>query len=292
MFTKRNHRLANDAGLTPIEVIVAITLIAILSGAVVWQVFSAVSKADDNEATLNLQSTVNALKRLRNITLTDGNRNYAATPASTTNTTTHPNTEDAIANLRRELPNLNFLPYGTNGSDNFGELKDAEGDPKVIWVDLPKNETTLSKDLATSDGKYVEALNPQKLETDKTYIFVKQEGTAISAGDLIRVGLKSPSGATFCAVLAANGSAGSKSGTTTTADQSTSTDPEKKIKRFEGVGWQSVDVINTNNNKGATCGAAAADGTNKENQFAEMPGTPGVDATLQKPGSGYYGIIR
>ena len=109
--------------------------------------------------------------------------------------------------------------------------------------------------------------------------------TKIRAGDLIRLGIKSASGSSFCAILVADSSNGSVS----------------------GVGYQSVDEQGTIDGSGADCGAKEAyygvvtsgtapalthvcnatavttPGVTCEHQFKEMPGTTGTDTSLSRP---------
>ena len=295
------------------------TLIAILSGAVIFQAFRFIAKADDNAARRGLEAAVSAAKGLRNLGAPgSGARNFAGDPK--------PSTATAITNLGKQLTGAKLTTFtefilgegtkfscfkthscydsdekpiaaSTNRINRTERLKDAVGDAQKLWIHL--NSKHHGFDGPVADLKFVSNPNlgdPQH-DPELAYYYNYTVRNAkdqtlrnvfIDRGDWMRLGVKSVSGNTFCAVVVANFKM-------ETDYQTASGDREERL--VNGVGWQSVNAEETataqpNNLVGADCGAYVLQtdaGAGPGSRWTEMPGLPGTDTRLMPPGPASYG---
>ena len=207
--------------------------------------------------------------------LIDGRSNYAGTKTQSkkiyggSGTPTAPSaafpdttyTDDsaselAAVKLREKEPGLVFKDKA-----GFGILESTAPDASTVWVSVN------SEDIKAASVGALTGTNPNGHQGDAT----NPDNTIIRAGELIRLGIISASGASFCVISVASSS----------------------DTRVTGEGYQSVSDTDTQRGAGADCGAetaatpAAHDtaGTGAT-PWAQMPNTPGTDRTLSaKPSS-------
>ena len=281
---------ANDGGLTPVEIIIGVTLLAILSGAVVFQAFQFISRADDSAAKRSLEAAVTAAQGVRNLSATGAGRNFSGAKIGADQASVN---SAAVTNISEQLSGASLQAYGAGrfaiaGSDAGTELSNSSGDAQELWlhVNHPKLTSVV--------------LNSVKVENksrgDNPQLIKLPAGAVIKPGNLIRLGVKSVSGSSFCGVIVTDGTvaSGSTQGGTAGTDSA--------IQRIQGTGWQAVDATQTTkplNNEtaasgkgGAQGGADCGQGAKKNaDEFAEMPGILGTDTKLNNPSTSGYGTV-
>ena len=319
-----------DGGLTPIEIVIGVTLLAILVGVVVFQAFRFIVKADDSAASRSLEAAVTVVGIMGQLG-SSGGGNLVGDP--------NPSTETAITKLGEQLSGasataleeLGIKFYDSNPNTPKPSFAHVVGDAQRLWMNVPTN-STIHKDLVRGNYLALKRFrnpnlgNPKGTEGLGHYYLVKEYsgiyflakeyigteypefvdgnvyGFRVQSGNLVRVGVKSVSGATFCAILVRDGAvvaANSKSDVTgyVTTDKS-------QLIPINGIGYQSVNAEATAVppvnllRSGADCGAfyLAAPGKYylsgndhwKEWFVAELPGLPSTDARLMPPAPDSY----
>ena len=311
-----------DFGLTPIEIIIGVTLLAILAGVVVFQAFRYVAKADDSAASRSLQAAVTVAEVMGRLDASHGGGNLVGDP--------NPSTQVAITKLSEQLTGAKLVTLEQLGIKYFSDpganarntsFVDVAGDAQKFWVNLPNPKhnlpvwTGVANNLAhfrnpnlgkpDSSGKYY--IEPSDYpEFPKGHV----HGFRAQPGNLIRIGLKSVSGATFCVILVRDGAVSTKSGTRRSLPNgglAFGVTDNTKLIPINGVGYQSVNakasskVIMGPSAQGADCGVSYVVnprkqppggewGAHRSYRFAaELPGLPGTDTRLMRPGPDSYG---
>ncbi|MDE0268423.1 MAG: hypothetical protein OXI96_05225, partial [Acidimicrobiaceae bacterium] len=205
-----------------------------------------VAQAQDSRILSTLRSIVAAARVVYSTMLPGGYSNYALTvpddAGNISNATSH--SVDALTNAE---------PYVVfQDKASFGELatrRTRANTPNTVTVWVQVNETTL--DSGNNDIPITNHTNPNGSSGNTTDI---PANTEIQAGDLIRMGVISASGNSFCVIMVNNSS----------------------NNRVSGFGWQSVSAELTRAGYGADCGAEA----DPTSIWHEMPDTPGTDLSL------------
>lgn len=285
---------ANDGGLTPVEIIIGVTLLAILSGAVVFQAFRFIARADDSAARRSLQAAVTAADALRSESSTGEGRNFSGEKIGADQAAVNKN---AISNLSADLSGATFSAYGdgsfaykSSGTPDGEVLKSSNGDAQELWVYVNKDPLGLAAALNAP----VVNLNHG---ADQGVIGLAKDA-AIRPGNLIRIGVKSVSGSSFCGVIVTNGVV--KPGSVQSPAQPHSTTSlgtgAPTVQRIQGTGWQAVDATATATDLSASAKGGSAGGADcgqgalqTSDAFAEMPGILGTDASLNNPVASGYG---
>ena len=321
-----------DGGLTPIEIIVGVVLLAVLSGVVVFQAFRFIAKADDSAATRSLEAAVTVVEVMGQLG-SSGGGNLVGDP--------NPSTEIAITKLNEQLSGAELttlegldIKLQDDRSGRKASFAHVVGDAQRIWVNVPEN-STIHKDLMDDYNglalkrvrnpnlgkpKGTEGLGHYYLvrEYSGIYFLTKEYidteypefpdgnvyGFRVWSGNLVRVGLKSVSGATFCAILVRDGAVVAANSTNDVIGTGYVTTDKSQLISIDGVGYQSVNAEATAVppvnllRSGADCGVFhfAAGGANAmigndhwDRLFvAELPGLPGTDTRLMPPAPDSY----
>ena len=326
--------------MTPIEIIIGVVLLAVLSGVVVFQAFRFIAKADDSAASRSLEAAVTVVEVMGQLDASRGGGNLVGDP--------NPSTEIAITKLNEQLTGAKLATVEKFGikildphSSDRSAFNDLVGDAQSLWVNAPKKSAipigSITNPYATDPVGPGHAVNQVKLwsvrnpnlgtpDANHAYrvgtSFVEAEypeipdgdghlyrvyGLRVRDGNLVRLGLKSVSGATFCAISVKDGSViVAKKHSDVTGYETTD---KSQLVAVHGVGYQSVDAEATSytssNRPGADCGAFALKSLRTPthtlyagryndhwiNYFiAELPGLPGTDTRLMSPGPDSYGL--
>ena len=245
----------------------------------VYQKLPWASLAADSVAQANLRIAERAARGVYALTLPEAQNNFAGVYGTDSNVggdavddTDLAAEQKAIESLSQQEPDISFVPWSSIGGavesvmsgmavgsrDDTTALSDArtaaEPDNSTIWVQMPYN-TTATSHIVTIDSLNTGALSEDPL-SDRLVDKIKAN-TRIRAGDVIRMGVVSTSGSSFCVIVVANSS----------------------NKSVSGVGYQSVSKEATVDGRGADCGA----GSEGSDRFKEMPGTIGTDPYLREP---------
>ena len=313
--------MVGDGGLTPIEIIIGVVLLAVLSGVVVFQAFRFIAKADDSAASRSLEAAVAVVEIMGQLG-SSGGGNLVGDPK--------PSTEIAITKLNEQLSGAKLTTLEQFGvslqgrSTNDRNFADVPGDAQSVWVNVPKSSTIPRERLKRSDiGRglnLAEHKNPNLGDPSNSYSvgkrFIEAEypefpngyvyGFRVQPGNLVRVGVKSVSGATFCAISVRDGAVIAANSKEDVSGYETT--DKSKLVAINGTGYQSVNAeassemkLRMNNNAyrpGADCGAfwlktpndnkpydLGPDNDHTQQYFvAELPGLPGTDTRLMPPG--------
>ena len=332
------RRVVGDGGLTSIEIIVGVVLLAILVGVVVFQAFRFVNKADDSAASRSLEAAVTVVGVMGQLG-SSGGGNLVGDP--------NPSTEIAITKLSEQLSGAELATleqFGVKLAGTSHTFADVVGDAQRLWVNVPKKITIDEREFRRRSGsggagvlKLKDPQNPSlgtisnpnlgtlpsrysnQPEGIRKYLVDPLKypefpdgnvyGFRVRPGNLVRVGVKSVSGATFCAISVRDGAVvGANSSSDVTGYVTTD---KSKLIPINGIGYQSTDAKGTSYRigglprPGADCGAfyigpivrpAASQGQfgpgydHMGGRFvAELPGLPGTDARLMPPSTDFYG---
>lgn len=264
---RRAGGAADDAGFTPAEIIIGVILVGILATGVTIKAVQMMEQARDSAAQSTLRTAAQAANGVFGIVLKGGTGNFAGllVEADTTlgsklvglNGTAASGKysetviDDAITHLEKQEPNVTFR----NSHESSPAFPDLNAYPPdgAVWVEVntARLKPTAAVTLADA-GK-----NPNKHDNRLGGASAISDKVAIRAGDLIRLGIVSAGGSTFCLVRVADSYDGIVS----------------------GDGWQAVNEKHTLAGMGADCGAEVAD----NEQFKEMPKTVGTDPTMSSP---------
>ena len=235
---------ADDAGFTPAEIIIGVILVGILATGVTIKAVQLMDQARDSAAQQTIRAAIAAAQGVYAIILPGGQNNYAGVPASTFGSTgqTAKATSESVKRLLEQAPNIDFIAKGatkvsawTNGAQSAWVVVNGETvDSGTALATLGTNPNGHGQDAAVAAN------------------------TKIRPGDMIRMGVVSASGSSFCVVLVAD----STSGIVT------------------GEGYQAVDQAQTQANAGADCGAEE---TAVAHIFKQMPKIVGTDPSMSSP---------
>ena len=330
-------RVVVDAGLTPIEIIIGVVLLAVLSGVVVFQAFRFIAKADDSAASRSLKAAVTVVQVIGQLDASGGGGNLVGD--------SNPSTEVAITKLNEQLSGAELTTLegfgvklrGDGGSGWKASFAHVVGDAQSLWVNVPKNSTipmqsiSYSPTHSISGPRFAKGLelathsNPNLGDPSNGYSvgssFVEAEypefpngyvyGFSVRPGNLVRVGVKSVSGATFCAISVKEGTVvGAEKDSDVNLTPGYQATAGSSLVPINGTGYQSVDAERTSTSvadsnahrQGADCGAfwlkpQGDTATRKLGRYnehiqkffaAELPGLPGTDTRLMPPGPDSY----
>ena len=253
----------------------------------------------------------------------------------------NPNTEIAITKLSEQLSGAALTTFKQTRDLLDGGMRfrdDLPGDAHRLWVNVPKNSTLakphmtygLALSRSNSHGGAISNPNlgnfyhphphPQpEGHGDEPRLYLVDPlkypefpdgnvyGFRVRPGNLVRVGVKSVSGATFCAILVRDGAVVAANSSSDVTGYAT-TDKSQLIP-INGIGYQSTDAKGTSYRiagtpgTGADCGAffirhrdppldcdAGCGNDHIHIAFvAELPGLPGTDTRLMPPKTDLYG---
>ena len=258
------HALADDSGFTPAEIIIGVILLAILSTSVVAQALQLRQQAQDSAAQTTLRSAVTAARSLYALTLPGGQNNFVGVRAGATTLADFAHNSEAeaaaVAALAVQEPNIQFKAYSSLSftSGVSGRVQTLTPSTTTVWVQVPYNSQKNGANPVS-----ISQFNPNGFSPSDGLIDTVPADVNIRPGDMIRLGIVSASGSSFCAILVADSSDGTVS----------------------GAGFQSVSEKSTQAGYGADCGAAdsSVNTAATSASFKEMPGTIGTDPSLSRP---------
>ena len=242
----------------------------------------------------------------------------------------NPSTQVAITKLNEQLSGAELttfeelgiplyqLPRQRATINNSRSFDVVAGDAQKLWVNVLKKEIrqlpanhratlslkgvrnpNLGKPDPRLNGYYVIDASDYPQLPDGSAHDGMVHGFSVRRGNLVRVGLKSVSGATFCAISVKDGAVFTKA----------SLDGNSQIP-INGTGYQSVNAEASSwlwfspFRPGADCGAFWLIDPKTDNRFAfektvhkekwfvaELPGLPGTDTRLMPPGPDSYGYM-
>ena len=263
---RRGGRAADDAGFTPAEIIIGVILVGILATGVTIKAVQMMDQARNSAAQTTLKTAASAAEGVFGIILKGGTSNYAGlnvdsagkllvNGTAATALYTDSVNKAMIENLNLQEPNITFLSTADTTANQFptGGLKDYAPDGRV-WTQVlgDKLETTSTVTLGGNN-------NPNRHQNRLYGSSPGVKATAVRAGELVRMGIVSSGGSSFCVIKVADSIGGI----------------------ISGDGWQAVNEEQTLKGAGADCGMEKTPSTTDE--FKEMPGTVGTDPTLSSP---------
>ncbi|MDE0268999.1 MAG: hypothetical protein OXI96_08195 [Acidimicrobiaceae bacterium] len=249
--TSTHDKVVNDQGFTPAEIIIGVILVAILATGVTVQAVKLMGRARDSAAQTTLRTAVAAAKAVYANMLPGGYNNYSGkAPVSGVIAGA---AAAAVSSLNLEEPSANFEDYDTYVGTDLG---DTPPRPQAIWVHVIADA---AKELKRT-GSDLDFSGKTNANGNINSIADVPEDTTITAGDLVRMGVISATGNSYCVILVGNDSHG----------------------RVTGEGWQAASEALTQDDKGADCGVEAVDtasytANDGPAMFAEMPDTIGTD---------------
>lgn len=202
---------------------------------------------EHSTASTTIRTAIAAANIIYDTTLPGGKSNFAAQApdsngriSSGTAATYHRAHDDIAVNaLQWEEPAIDFQT-----KDDYGSIASHPGSPFTVWVQI--NGTYTSPTAAISPSQM--GINPNGYNNNSGGI---PTHLIIQPAELIRMGVKTTSGDSFCVIIVADSSTG----------------------QVTGVGYQSISTEHTQAGFGADCGAEETD----QNKWREMPNTPGTE---------------
>ena len=224
---------------------------AILATGVTVKAVQLMGRARDSAAQTTLRTAVAAAQAVYANMLPGGYNNYSGkAPVSGVIATAN---QAAVDSLNLEEPGITFEGVASTSYGGTSGLTSLTPKPQTVWVDTIADADSELENTADvpATGGWTTSTNKNP-NTSGVALPAVLDDTAITAGDLVRLGVIAATGDSFCVILVGNDSHG----------------------RVSGEGWQATSEGARQGGYGADCGYNAGSATL---EFHEMPKTAGTD---------------